>query len=301
VDDDLHLALHFEELVCSLYRRVGAAGWPSSLSSALLSAAPEAGIQRPTRERRSEHRAMSEMTPKGKFRPKLPDGLRIYAIGDIHGCARQLQDIFAAIDLHLSRTAPVRALHVFLGDYIDRGPASREAVDLLIERSRRHESVFLKGNHEAFLFEVLRDTSRLEAWREFGGIQTLMSYGLAPSIKPDPEEQNELVRALRLGMPSGHQRFFRNLRASFLCGDFFFAHAGVRPGVPLSRQREQDLLCIRDEFLQSDHDFGKFVVHGHTPVPRPDIRANRINIDTGAYATGILTLLTIQGDRMFAI
>jgi len=117
---------------------------------------------------------MSKTKPKRKFRPKLPDGLCIYAIGDIHGCARQLQEVFAAIDLHLSRAAPARALHVFLGDYIDRGPASRQTIDLLIERSRRHESIFLKGNHEAFLLEVLQDASRLEAWKEFGGFQTLM-------------------------------------------------------------------------------------------------------------------------------
>ncbi|WJR78793.1 metallophosphoesterase [Bradyrhizobium sp. NP1] len=244
---------------------------------------------------------MPEIAPNGNFRPKLPNGIRIYAIGDIHGCARQLQDVFAAIDLHMSRTAAVRALHVFLGDYIDRGPASRETIDLLIERSHRHESVFLKGNHEAFLFEVLQDASRLGAWKELGGIQTLMSYGLTPSINPAPDEQNELVQALLRGMPDHHRRFFCNLRSSFLCGDFFFAHAGVKPGVPLRRQHERDLLWIRDEFLRSEEDFGKFVVHGHTPVSSPDIRANRINIDTGAYATGVLTLLTIQGERMFAI
>jgi serine/threonine protein phosphatase 1 len=238
---------------------------------------------------------------KSKPKPKLPDGIRIYAVSDIHGCADQLQDVFAAIDHHLARAGPVRALHVFLGDYIDRGPASRQTIDLLIERGRRHESIFLKGNHEAFLFEVLQDASRLQSWREYGGFQTLMSYGLAPPIKPDQAEQSELVRALLQGMPKHHRHFFSNLRTSFFCGDFFFAHAGVRPGVPLRQQREEDLLWIRDEFLQSEEDFGKFIVHGHTPVPKPEIRPNRINIDTGAYATGILTLLTIQGERMFAI
>jgi serine/threonine protein phosphatase 1 len=238
---------------------------------------------------------------KSKPKPKLPDGIRIYAVSDIHGCADQLQDVFAAIDHHLARAGPVRALHVFLGDYIDRGPASRQTIDLLIERGRRHESIFLKGNHEAFLFEVLQDASRLQTWKEYGGFQTLMSYGLAPPIKPDQAEQSELVRALLQGMPKHHRHFFSNLRTSFFCGDFFFAHAGVRPGVPLRQQREEDLLWIRDEFLQSEEDFGKFIVHGHTPVPKPEIRPNRINIDTGAYATGILTLLTIQGERMFAI
>jgi serine/threonine protein phosphatase 1 len=236
-----------------------------------------------------------------KIKPKLPDGIRIYAVSDIHGCAEQLKRVFAAIDHHLAHAGPARSLHVFLGDYIDRGPASRQTIELLIERGRRHESVFLKGNHEAFMFEVLKNPVQLEAWKEVGGLQTLMSYGLVPSIKPDREEQKKLVQGLIQGMPSHHQRFFNNLRPSFVCGDFFFAHAGVKPGVPLQQQREKDLLWIRDEFLQSKQNFGKFVVHGHTPVPKAEIRPNRINIDTGAYATGILTLLTIQGGRMFAI
>jgi serine/threonine protein phosphatase 1 len=236
-----------------------------------------------------------------KPKPSLPDGMRIYAISDIHGRADLLENVFAAIDLHLARAGPARSLHVFLGDYIDRGPASRQTIDLLVDRGRRHESIFLKGNHEAFLFEVLQDASRLEAWKEYGGLPTLMSYGLAPSIKRDQEEQIALVRALRQDMPDHHRRFFSKLRSSFICGDFFFVHAGVRPGVPLRQQREEDLLWIRDEFLQCEDNFGKFVVHGHTPVAKPDIRANRINIDTGAYASGILTLLTIQGDRMFTI
>jgi serine/threonine protein phosphatase 1 len=129
-------------------------------------------------------------------------------VSDIHGRADLLQDVFAAIEYHFARAGPVRALHVFLGDYIDRGPASRQVMDLLIERSSRHESIFLKGNHEAFLFEVLHDAGRLETWGEYGGFQTLMSYGLAPSIKPDQKEQRELVQALLDGMPKPHRIFF---------------------------------------------------------------------------------------------
>jgi serine/threonine protein phosphatase 1 len=151
------------------------------------------------------------------------------------------------------------------------------------------------------MFEVLQDANRLEVWREYGGFQTLMSYGLAPSIKPGRDEQNQLVHDFRNCLPDPHRRFFASLKTSFLCGDYFFVHAGVKPGVPLRQQRKEDLLWIRDEFLRSNEDFGKFIVHGHSPVPKPDIRSNRINIDTGAYATGVLTLLTIQGERMFAI
>jgi serine/threonine protein phosphatase 1 len=234
-------------------------------------------------------------------KPRLPNGVRIYAIGDIHGRADLLRDVFAAIDLHLARSDRARALHVFLGDYVDRGPASRETIDLLIDRSRRHETIFLKGNHEAFMLDVLQDPRRLEAWKQFGGLQTLMSYGLRPSITLDPEEQQELVQAFDSRLPPEHRQFLAGLKLSFTCGDFFFVHAGVKPGVALRKQGEQDLLWIREEFLQYEGSFGKYIVHGHTPVAKPDIRPNRINIDTGAYATGVLTLLTIQGERIFAI
>ena len=236
----------------------------------------------------------------GHRKPRLPDGICIYAISDIHGCANQLANVFAAIDHHLARVRPRRPIHVFLGDYIDRGPASSQVIDMLIDRAQRHETIFLKGNHEAMLVDLLRDPGVFPTFKQYGGLQTLLSYGL-PSVNPDQDEQQALIRALAQKIPDSHRRFFDNLRLSFLCGDFLFVHAGVRPGIPLRKQKEEDLLWIRDEFLLSDQDFGKFIVHGHTPVPKPDIRPNRINIDTGAYATGILTLLTIQGDRMFTI
>jgi serine/threonine protein phosphatase 1 len=234
-------------------------------------------------------------------KPRLPDGICIYAVSDIHGCADQLAKVFAAIDHHLSRVRPRRPIHVFLGDYIDRGPASSRVIDMLIERGRHYETIFLKGNHEAMLLDLLRDPDAFPTFKQYGGLQTLLSYGLAPSINPDREEQQALLKALAERIPRLHHRFFNNLRLKFTCGDFLFVHAGVRAGIPLSQQTEKDLLWIRDEFLSSDKSFGKFIVHGHTPVPKPDVRPNRINIDTGAYATGILTLLTIQEDRMFAI
>jgi serine/threonine protein phosphatase 1 len=239
---------------------------------------------------------------KGVIRkPSLPDGIRIYAISDIHGCADLLQKMFTVIDRDLETIGSVRAIHVFLGDYIDRGPESSRTIDLLIDRSRKYESVFLKGNHEAFLFEALKNPAQLQDWKQFGGLQTLTSYGLRPSLNPDPAEQSELMKQLAQNIPAHQRRFFNNLRLRFLCGDFFFVHAGVRPGVPLAEQQEQDLLWIREEFLASEEHFAKYIVHGHTPVRAPDIRFNRINIDTGAYATGNLTLLVIQGDSMLAL
>jgi serine/threonine protein phosphatase 1 len=237
---------------------------------------------------------------KALTKPTLPEGIRVYAISDIHGCADLLQKMFTVIDRDLSTIGSMRAIHVFLGDYIDRGPDSSQTIDLLIERGRKHESIFLKGNHEAFLFDVLKDPSQLQNWKQYGGLQTLVSYGLRPSLNPDPVEQSELIRQLANAIPIHQRRFFNNLRLRFVCGDFFFVHAGVRPGIPLAKQSEEDMLWIREEFLASEEQYTKYIVHGHTPVREPDIRPNRINIDTGAYATGNLTLLTIEGDRMLA-
>jgi serine/threonine protein phosphatase 1 len=234
-------------------------------------------------------------------KPRLPDGIRIYAISDIHGCADLLRQMFTVIDRDLTTIGSMRAIHVFLGDYIDRGPDSRRTIDLLVERGRKHESVFLKGNHEAFLFDVLRDPSRLQDWRQYGGLQTLASYGLRPSLNPDAAEQAELIGQFALTIPPHQRHFFDNLRLRFVCGDFFFVHAGIRPGVALAKQQERDLLWIREDFLVSEQRFGKYIVHGHTPVRAPDIRPNRVNIDTGAYATGNLTLLAIQGDSLLAL
>lgn len=235
-------------------------------------------------------------------RPSLPDGIRVYAISDIHGCAGLLQQMFTVIDNDLARLeSAVQPIHVFLGDYIDRGPASRETIDLLIERGHKHRSVFLKGNHEVFMFEVLKDPTRLSDWKQYGGLQTLTSYGLRPTLNPDQEEQTELITEFAYKIPADHRSFFNGLRPRFVCGDFFFVHAGVKPGVPLEQQTEEDMLWIREEFLQSEQDYGKYIVHGHTPVKAPDIRPNRINIDTGAYATGNLTLLTIEGESMIAL
>jgi serine/threonine protein phosphatase 1 len=230
--------------------------------------------------------------------PSLPDGLRIYALSDIHGCADLLERAFASIDADIQRKKAGRLLHVFLGDYIDRGLDSRRTLDLLIERARHNDIVFLKGNHEDVLLDFLRDPTRLHDWRQFGGLQTLISYGIRPSLNPGIGEQVDLARAFTAALPPDHRRFLEDLKPSFSCGDFFFAHAGVRPGVDLGAQQEEDLLWIREEFLNSPLDFGKFIVHGHTPVKEPDLRPNRLNIDTGAYATGQLTLLRIEGAEL---
>ncbi|WP_420135865.1 metallophosphoesterase family protein, partial [Rhodopseudomonas sp.] len=232
---------------------------------------------------------------------RLPSGVRIYAVGDVHGRADLLARNFEAIDADLVERPIARSIEVYLGDYVDRGPNARGVLDLLIERRGKREAVCLKGNHEAFMLDVLAEPRKLGDWRLFGGLPTLLSYGLRPSVNPGPDEQVDLVKSLTQSMPDGHLAFLRSLQSSFSFGDYYFVHAGVRPGVALDAQRDEDLLWIRDEFLNSTADFGKYVVHGHTPVPEPEIHSNRINIDTGAYATGKLTLLAIQDDVMAAI
>jgi len=230
-------------------------------------------------------------------RPRVPEGLRIYAIGDLHGRADLLDRVVRRIDAHEAAHPALRPMEIFIGDYIDRGPASREVLDRLIARSRARETVCLKGNHETFVEGFLNDPSILSEWRHYGGLETLLSYGLRPFVNMNPAEQAELAAVFRQVLPLTHRLFLGGLRPSFTCGDYFFVHAGVQPGIPLEKQHEEDLLWIREDFLFCEADFSKIVVHGHTPVREPDIRPNRINIDTGAYASGRLTCLMLEGDE----
>lgn len=230
--------------------------------------------------------------------PGVPEGVRIYAIGDIHGRADLLGALLSRIDAHLARHPIAHCVEVFLGDYVDRGPASRQVLDRLVDRGRTGRTIFLKGNHEILMSSFVTNPHILDDWQRLGGLETLLSYGIKPSFNADRTIQAKLSAALGKALPESHRRFLGGLRPSFTCGDFFFVHAGIRPGIPLLEQSEEDLLWIRQEFLVSEDDFGKVVVHGHTPVLQPDFRPNRINIDTGAYATGQLTCLMLEGYGM---
>ena len=230
-------------------------------------------------------------------RPVVPDGLRIYAVGDVHGRADLLKKLFARIDADLQEDPIADPIHVFLGDYIDRGRDSAAVLDLLIERASAHKMTFLKGNHELYLTEFLENPRILSAWAQYGALPTLSSYGLTPTINANFQQQVELAARLGAAMPDSHRHFLTNLKPCFVCGDFFFVHAGVRPSTPLARQVEDDLFWIRDDFLLHEEPFEKIIVHGHTPVREPDVRKNRINIDTGAYATGRLTCLKLEQDK----
>jgi serine/threonine protein phosphatase 1 len=222
--------------------------------------------------------------------------MRVYAVGDVHGRADLLLQLFSEIDADLRADPVPRAIHVFLGDYIDRGPNSRQVLDLLVARRQSFETILLKGNHEVLLDEFLRMPQSFATWRDVGGIDTLLSYGIRPPSNPDAAEQMMLAKRFAEVLPPAHLQFLINLKRSFSCGDFFFVHAGVRPGVPLSHQADEDLFWIRDEFLNSEEKFGKIIVHGHNPVMEVEFHSNRINIDTGAFMTGRLSCLRIESD-----
>lgn len=228
-------------------------------------------------------------------RPLLPAGIRIYAIGDVHGRLDLLDELLGKVDADLAGHPVARAIFVFLGDYIDRGNHSRETIDRLIERHEASEHVFLKGNHEQIALKCLSDPGLFDRWLRLGGTETLASYGIEVGSKI---KTAELQAAFHRALPQAHIKFFRALQPSFACGDFFFAHAGVKPRVALARQAEKDLLWIREEFLISNQDFGKTIIHGHTPGYEIEVRPNRINIDTGAYATGRLTCLVMEGSSL---
>jgi len=234
-------------------------------------------------------------------RPSLPPGVRIYAVGDIHGRLDLLNELLARIGDDMSARPATRSVSIFLGDYIDRGPSSRETIDRLIAHAAANESVFLKGNHEQIAISCLRDRGLFERWMRLGGLETLMSYGITLAALSDDRQIVRLQAAFHDALPQSHFRFFRDLQSSFTCGDYFFAHAGVKPDIPLSRQKESDLLWIRQEFLSSRDDFGKIVIHGHTPARDVQVEPNRVNIDTGAFATGRLTCLVIDESSLSVI
>lgn len=231
-------------------------------------------------------------------RARVPEGTRIYAVGDIHGRLDLLDEVLARVDADMAMHPASNAINVFLGDYIDRGPDSKRVLERLISCCVAQPTVCLMGNHEAYLREFLNNPDILSIWRHYGGLNTLLSYGLAPTRKTDAQEHQKLASDLNRLLPTSHREFLSSLKQYFICGDFFFVHAGIRPGVCLTKQSEDDLLWIREEFLLCEDSFGKMVVHGHTPVLEPDVRPNRINIDTGAYATGRLTCLVLESDEV---
>lgn len=238
--------------------------------------------------------------PQATPPPTVPAGVRVYAVGDIHGCVGLLRKLHELIRADAADHRAARNVIVYLGDYIDRGEESRAVVELLLRAPvPGFDIIHLRGNHEDIMLTFLNDAAVGPAWLGFGGAATLLSYGVRPPDRPNaPEELDRAQRQLAEQLPDDHRRFMSGMKLTHVEGDYYFAHAGVRPGVPLDQQSALDLLWIRDDFLRSTMDFGKIVVHGHTPAREPDIRPNRINIDTGAYATGRLTCLVLEGDQI---
>jgi serine/threonine protein phosphatase 1 len=224
-----------------------------------------------------------------------PPGVRIYAIGDIHGRLDLLDMMLDTIAAHEAAWPGGRAVLVFLGDYVDRGKHSRGVLERLMGGlPEAIEAHFLRGNHEDIMLRCLDEPRLFSNWAVNGGLTTLASYGVDPGLALDgARAMDALARAL----PDSHLAFLKGLRLSLELGDFFFVHGGVRPDVPLCDQDEQDLLYIREPFLSHRGDFGRVVVHGHTPVREPEMLPNRIGIDTGAFFTGRLTALLIEGEQ----
>jgi serine/threonine protein phosphatase 1 len=219
--------------------------------------------------------------------------LCIAAIGDLHGRSDLLAQMMVQLD-RLAAIETIRLVEVYLGDYVDRGADSRGVLDALIARQRLTDRkvVCLAGNHEAMLISATRSDDDFVRWMEYGGQSTLRSYGVQ-----QPRTAREVTAArsaLNAAIPREHLDFLNGLDLFYQHDGFFFAHAGVRPGVPLAQQSERDLLWIRDAFLNSTASFGAVVVHGHTPQARPVLRHNRISIDTGAYQTGMLICAVIS-------
>lgn len=231
-------------------------------------------------------------------RGRVPEGSRVYAIGDIHGELEMLERLLERIQQDAAEARPTRKVVVFLGDYVDRGSNSRQVIELLLsEPLPGFESVYLKGNHEAAFEGFMTAPENHLHWLTFGGVSTCASYGVDSAAPPeDAEMLTWLSRCLSDAVPQAHKDFLSALRLSHQEGDYFFAHAGIKPGIPVEEQQAEDLLWIREAFLRSTLDHGHIVVHGHTPEWSPVTRANRIGIDTGACFGGALTALVLDGD-----
>ena len=232
-------------------------------------------------------------------------GELIYAVGDIHGRYDLLKELVALILEDWTRRDPDRRpVLIFCGDYVDRGPDSAAVLEALIWLQQRDDiqARFLKGNHEAALMHFLDHPTDCASWQRFGGIETLRSYGVEP---PSPDDADACLAAQDLllkRMPPSHVNFLEQLELMLVVGDYAFVHAGVQPGVDLDSQREEDLLWIRQTFLDDEGPFDKIIVHGHSWTgAKPQILAHRIGIDTGAYATGVLTAVRLDGDEISLI
>ncbi|WP_417450176.1 metallophosphoesterase [Kordiimonas sp.] len=238
-----------------------------------------------------------EMPHPSTFGWALPEGKLVYAIGDIHGRLDLLDALLLKIEEdRATRWGVSETYIVFLGDYVDRGFQSKAVLDFLVSyRPHNATPIFLRGNHEDLLLQFINDPMIADLWLRVGGAATLVSYGVdmhAPEIAGDLLAASD---AFMRALPAEHRQFLEGLEASWQLGDYYFVHAGLRPGIPLDQQGHRDKTSIRQDFTLSGHNFGVCVVHGHTGVRKPEHNGTRIAVDTGAFATGKLTAVVLEG------
>lgn len=223
----------------------------------------------------------------------------VFVVGDIHGQGAELDRVLALIQEDPAAGAPV----VFLGDYVDRGPDSRGVIERLVRgRAEGADWVTLCGNHDRVMLDFLKGTGRAEGrfWlsRNMGGRATLASYGVdCPESRPLDAIRDEALEAI----PATHMAFLRDLQTMHVTDAQVFVHAGIRPGVPLSKQDEADLLWIRGEFLNDTRDHGRLVVHGHSAIDAPIHYGNRLNMDGGAAYGRPLHAAVLLGRDAFVL
>ena len=228
--------------------------------------------------------------------PETQPGDCVYAIGDIHGRADLLVDLLHRIEAHAATLPADRDVHlIFLGDLIDRGPEAAKVLRMVKEIEERSGTVIvLAGNHEEFMLRALDgQPGAMRAWLRSGGDATLRSLGVEPPARGD--DPSDTCEAVRAALTPAVLEWVRSRPLTARSGDYFFCHAGIRPGRDLKRQSRADLLWIRDEFLEDDGDHGVIVVHGHSISDEVEIRSNRIGVDTGAYRSGVLTAIYLDG------
>lgn len=239
--------------------------------------------------------------PAPPWRPRAPEGQRLYAIGDIHGRRDLLDALLDQIEVDdAARGAVAETRLIFLGDLVDRGPESRGVVDRVrtLMAASRHVSC-LKGNHEELMIRAWEgDRGTAGVFNRNGGRETLLSYGVDP-LAYDEADLGGLVDLIGAHVPAEHIAFLDGLPDWIVAGDYLFVHAGIRPGSPIEKQKPGDLRWIRDQFTRHAGRFDHMVIHGHTITETPDAQPNRIGIDTGAYATGRLTALGLEGDAQW--
>lgn len=233
---------------------------------------------------------------------KAPRGQRAYVIGDVHGCLGLLDTLLERIEQDVRERPRPKTNIIFLGDLVDRGPESAQVIERLRTYSPPGATAhFIMGNHEEVMLRVVSgEAGLLTSWLRFGGAETLRSYGLEPR-EIAGMSSTEVVARIRKAIPREHVEFLESFADSISFGSYLFVHAGIRPGIDLAEQSRADLRWIREPFLDDPSDHGFVVVHGHTITNKVEVAPNRIGIDTGAFCTGTLTALGIEGHKRWLI